>query len=180
MNFVRTSVVGIDTVIQSVQTELYNSLVSQWVNNIDGYGRVYKNINGDGDVIPEFYVGKGEYKEAYYNDDKACTFMFIETDNHVSEDQFVYSNEVKCVFMVNLDKVYQNTTERLDEFARRDVISILREASYEQFEITGIEKGINNVFSGFETKGIKFSDIHPYHCFSVKLNLSYYITDKCV
>ncbi len=179
MNYLKASVIGLDAVIQRIQTELYDTLKVEWLDSIDAYGRIYKNTDKEGNFIPEFYVGGGEYKSSYYNDEKACTFFFIEDDTHPTEDELVFVAPVKCVFMVNLAKLFPTSTDRDDLEAQRDVMSILRNKSFEEFQITGIEKGLSNIFTGLETKGIKFSDIHPYNSFSINIDLSYYITDKC-
>ncbi len=179
MNYLKTSAIGIDAVIKRIQTILYDTLIVDWVDNIDGYGRIYKNQQDDS-FIPEFYVGNGQYKDTYYDDEKACTFCFIEEDEHSSTDELVFIAPVKCVFMVNLEKIFPLDVERSDTEAQRDVTVILRDSSNEQYQLQSIQKGIENVFSGFEVEQIKFSNIHPYHCFSINVDLSYYITEKCL
>ncbi len=62
MNNTRSEVIGIDVEIQDLQTVLYNSLISLWVNNIEGYGRAYKNTKND-KLRYEYYLGKKEYKK---------------------------------------------------------------------------------------------------------------------
>jgi hypothetical protein len=179
MNNTISTTIGIDTVIQSIQTDLYNELTAQWEGSVDGYGRVYKNIDANGSLKPEWYLGNNEYKDVYYNDAFACSYMFIDDDNHTTEDEVVFNTPVKVVFMMDLERVKPEESGRADVIAQNDVIEVLRNFAFERFSITGITKGIRNVFRGFETKGIKFSDIHPYHCFSVDIQLSYYLTDKC-
>lgn len=179
MNFTRTSTIGIDTVVQSIQTDIYDKFVVAWGGSIDGYGRVYKNINADGDVKPELYVGKGEYKQVYHNDKMNATFFFVDGDLHTTEDEFLFITESKFVFMVNLEKAFNGDTDRSDEKAHRDALEILRDVAHERFTITGVEKGIKRVLNDFDTENIKFQDIHPYHCFSINVTLSYYLTDKC-
>lgn len=179
MNFTRTSTIGIDTIVQSIQNDIYSNLTTRWGSNIDGYGRVYKNVDADGDVKPELYVGDKEYKQVYHNDGMIATFFFVDSDDHKTEDEYLFTSDSKFVFMVNLDKAFDLDTDRSDEEAHRDVLEIMRNAAYERFTITGIDKGVNRALSEFDTKGIKFQDIHPYHCFSVNIKLSYYLTDKC-
>ncbi len=179
MNNILTSTIGIDTVIQSIQTDLYEELSSVWSGTFDGYGRVYKNINNDGEVHPEWFIDDNEYKEVYYNDEMSGNFMFIVGDTSDTEDSVVYTTDVKCAFMVDLKKILPSSTDRADSEANRDVVSILRDIANSRFSITGIETKVRNVFRDFETKGIKFEDIHPNYCFSVNLKLSYYLTDKC-
>lgn len=180
MNNILTSPLGIDAEIQSVQTDLYTLLIARWVDSLDAYGRVYKNKDeNDGTVYPQ-YINKDKSKsDVYYNDDFAGTFFFIDSDSSESEDGFLFTSDVKCVFMVNLKKILPSSVDRADSEAQRDVIEFLRELSPGKFDIVEIQKGISNVFSGFNQEKIKDSDIQPFHCFSVNIKLSYNINDKC-
>jgi hypothetical protein len=81
--------------------------------------------------------------------------------------------------MVDLNKIYPTGTERLDAKAHSDAMEVLRNFGFNKYQITGIEKGIDFVFSGFTTSNIRFEDMHPQHCFSVTIDLEYYLTDKC-
>lgn len=179
MNNTITTTVGIDTVIQSIQTELYDSLVIDWVDSIDAYGRVYKNINADNETTPQWYKGSDEYKDVYYNDSYACNYIFIDDDNHNTEDEVVFTTNVKVVFMVDLSRILPLEQGRADMVAQNKVVELLRENALGRFTVTGITKGLRNVFSGFKTDSIRFSDIHPFHCFSVNISLNYYLTEKC-
>lgn len=179
MNYLKTNTIGIDSAIQRVQVLLYDTLIGDWVDKIDGYGRVYKNPNKLGGFVPEFYRAKNEYIQSFYNDNMAVTFFFVDSDDSPSEDENVFTNDVKCIFMVNLAKIFPTDVERSDVEAQRDVVSLLQQNAFGEYIITGVNKGIENIMSEFGTERIKFSDIHPYHSFAVTLNLSYYITEKC-
>lgn len=181
MNNVLTSPLGIDKEIQQLQIDLYDFLISRWVDNLGAYGRVYKNKDENDDTVyPQYYKGKDEYKkDVYHNDDVSGTFFFIDADESTTEDGFVYVSVVKCVFMVDLKKILPNSVDRADQEAQRDVIEILRELSPGKFSIVEVQKGISNIFSGFNQVKIKDLDIQPYHCFSVNIKLSYNINDKC-
>ena len=179
MNNLLGTTVGIDTTIQGIQTDLYDILKSKWVDSIDAFGRVYKNRNVANELKPQRFVGDGDYEDVFYNDEFACTYAFIDDDNHLTEDGFVYTSVVKCVFMVDLSKILPTENDRADAKAQRDVVHVLREISFGKFDIVGIEKGITNVWSGFDVTGIKFNDIHPLHCFSVNIKLSYYLNQEC-
>lgn len=179
MNNTLTNTIGIDKEIQSIQNVLYDSLIAKWVNDLDGHGRVYKNIDQEGKMFPQWYMGQREYKDVYYNDRYSGVFMFVDGDNHTTEDEVVYSADVKVVFMLDLSRVLPSEVDRADMFAQNDVVEILRNNAFNRFKITGITKGVKNVFQGFNTERIKFTDMQPYHCFSVNLNLTYYLTDKC-
>jgi len=182
MNNIRSSVIGIDKVIQDVQTDVYDFLSSLWSGDIEGFGRVYKNIDKNNNSIPEWYnVSKGDYEDTYYDDKKSCVFCFLVGDNDSTTDEFVFTSNVKCVFMVDLSKIYTGNVLRNDSEAQRDAVQALRESDFQNFSITQIQRGVDSVFSGYFTDKIKDSqiDMNPLHCFSVNFDLQYYLTDKC-
>lgn len=186
-----TELIGLDATIQGIQIDLYDQLANVWSGDIEGYGRVYKNLENSTDDIPKYYksskifipewynASKGDYEELYYDDNKAAQFCFIVGDSDTTVDSNLYTTKTKVVFMVDLNKIYPGNTQRLDEKAHRDAIEILRNFGYNKFQITGISKGIDFVFTGFTTLNIRFNDLHPLHCFSVNIDLEYYLTDKC-
>ena len=180
MNNTITNPQGIDFTIQRIQEDLYNELILKWVDDIDGYGRIYKNINATNNTItPQWYLGNKEYKNVYYRDEFSGSFMFIDSDRHTTKDEVFFETKVKVVFMLDLNRILPNETDRADAIAQNDAVEILRNIAFGKFNITGITKGIKNVFNGFTTDSIKFTDIQPYHCFSVDIDLTYYLTDKC-
>lgn len=176
MNFTRTSTIGIDTIINSIQTDLYNALISRWVDDIDGYGRVYKTDTGNG-IVPRYYISENDYRDVYYTDNISGNFFFLTSDESTTKDGFVYQNDTKVVFTIDLSRIIGSGRE--DELVRRDAIEILRELSYGVFEITGIDTGVEKVFRGLDTSKVEKSDINPLHTFSVNIRLNYYIEDKC-
>ena len=192
MNNIRENLFGLDKTIQSVQKDLYNELAKVWAGDIEGYGRVYKNLENTTDDIPKYYksskifipewynASKKDYEDLYYNDNKSASFCFLTSDRDDTEDSLKYTTRTKVAFMVDLSKIYLDENERLDERAHRDVVEILRNFSFNKYQITGIEKGVDFVFNGYSTMNIRFDDMHPQHCFSVNLDLEYYLTDKCL
>lgn len=179
MNNTISTTVGIDTVIQEIQTELYNGLSAEWNGNIDAYGRVYKNIQNDGKIKPRWYVGDKEYSDVYYNDNFSCVYCFIDDDNHKTEDEFIFTSKVNIVFMVDLKQLKPSEVDRADSEVQRDVLNLLRKEAFNRYTVTGITKGIKNVFRGFDISKISFSDEQPFHCFSVNIDLYYEITENC-
>ena len=178
-NNIKLEALSIDSNIQSIQNMLYNTLINTWADNLDGYGRIYKNLDKNNKIQPEFYTGKGENLEVYHNDNRAGTFFFIDDDDHKTEDGEVFTTEVKIVFMVNLKKIFPTDEERSDVKAQKNVLNILQEISHLSFKIKNIQKGIKNIFRGLDHSQIKFEDISPNHCFAVLIDLSYYIDNEC-
>ena len=178
VNHLRTTPEGLDITLQSIQKDLYNYLSEKWSGGpLQGSGRVYRNPK-EGNTVPERWNGKG-YEDVYFDDSYAASFFFIDDTTHESTDGMVFMAKVKLAFLVNLDKIKTIlSAERLDEQARHDVISYLRTISDGRYTITGIQKGVDAVFAGFDKSRIQLTDMHPKHTFCINLNVFYY-TDQC-
>jgi len=177
MNHILSNTNGIDCAIQDMQVNIYDALlVHDSINSVEGFGRVYRNQTKDG-IIPEYYVGNGDYREVYLNNTWDVSFSFIPGDNHTTTDGIVYNVPVKIVFWFNLDKI--DTTNRADAEAQRIVSQIIKYELTNTYLATGIETGINNIFSGFKVDQILFDNMQPYHVFSFNMDLSYYLTKIC-
>ena len=139
MNNLLISSEGLSAAIQTVQEELYASLPNFWAGDIEGFGKVYKNIENSSDDIPKYYKSakifipevynstKGDYEDVYYNDSKSCVFCFLISDKDNTDDELVFKNNVKVVFMVDLSKIYPLDNERQDAKAQKDAIQVLRD-----------------------------------------------------
>lgn len=192
VNNILSSPVGIDDTIQAFQNDLYTELSSVWSGDIAGYGKIYKNRHSTREAIPEWYrsskiyipewynATKDDYESVYYDDNYGAVFCFLISDRDTTNDSIVYNSTVKIVFMVDLNKIYPSDSERVDEKAHRDVIEICRNFSYSNFQINGIQRGIETIFNGYTTTDIKFDDTHPLHSFAVVVDLQYTLTDKCL
>jgi len=184
MNYTVTDALGIDATIKLIQEQLYSELIKRWSltssanTNIDGYGRVYKNLK-NGRKLPENYKGNGEYEDVFLNDKKDAHFLFLVSDDSKTEDEYVYTNKVKAVFIMDLEKCIDGD-DRMDGNAHRDAVEILRNLAVSgKYTITGYETGLEKIFSGYSILGIKYDDLQPYHCFAVLMDLNYKLTDKC-
>jgi len=173
MNHVLTNTYNIDTIIQDLQTRLYNYLVVKWeTSKIDAYGRVYKN-DVEGKTYPMVYNANSKnYKEVYYNG-QSC-FFFVDDDNHPCDDEdHEFTTDVKICFMLNLNDL-KTETERVDADVKRDVITFLSDNDY-QFRLKGYVKGLDNVLREFDTSTLKQPDMQPLHVFAIETTFSYSI-----
>lgn len=179
-NNLLASPIGLDDSIQRLQTKLYASIGSRWSGTLEGYGRAYRNIDKKGNFKYEWYNAlKKDYQDVYYNDSSSdAVFFFVESGASATTDRLAFTNTVKLIVMCNLKKVVPSASnERKDQEVHRDILEFLRNANV--ITISGIETDIDTIFSGVETKGIEFSNIHPLHCFAVNLTVNYYLNDKC-
>jgi len=161
---------GIDKEIQVIQNSLFNKL--GWPK-IDIYGRVHKNLSKDKGMIPEFYLGKNEYKDVFMNDLQASNIFFIDDDVHTTDNRTFYYSEVKIVFMVDLKKIKPAIAHRPDMEVEIEALKIVK--ANRMFQVDGFEKGIETVFKGFNIDHIKKLNIHPYHVFAITGKLKYKI-----
>jgi hypothetical protein len=191
MNNLLSNPVGLDSTIDKIQKDLYEQLCSVWEGEIEGYGRVYKNPVNTGESIPDYYQTSkivtpawynsklDDYEDTYYDDNKAAVFCFLTQENDSTEDSVVYTSSIKIAFMVDLSKIYPTSKDRQDSRAQMDVAEILRNYNFEKYNITGLERRIDFVFREYLTSSIRFNDMHPLHCFAIKIDLEYFLTDKC-
>ena len=171
MNHVLSTTYNIDSIIQDLQTRLYDHLTVKWnTQKIDAYGRVYKN-EVKGKTLPMIYDANSKnYKEVYYNG-QSC-FFFVDEDDHPCDDEdHEFTTDVKICFMLNLDDL-KTQTERADADVKRDVVTFLAENDY-QFRVKGYLTGVDNVFREFDTSGLKEPDTQPLHVFAIKTSFSY-------
>lgn len=180
MNLIKPSVTGIDIPIQKLQTVLYNKILPLWnVNDASFtmYGRAYRNQISDG-YVPEIYVGKNEYSDAYFNDQLSAS-AFFGLGEVEKIDKSNPTADVFLIFMVNLAKIKPGDT-RNDEEARVDIEKICLNKDF-GFYLGSMVTGIDQVFKEYTgyrtTKGIKFRDMHPWHCFRLNFKLTYNIYD---
>ena len=120
------------------------------------------------------HITKTERKEVYYDDQKAAggnVFFVEEDEKHTTKDGILFEAKIKIVFMLNLEKIYPGKTYRADSEVQDTCIKLLQKLK--SIEITGIEKGLDNVLKGFNTSKIKLNDMQPYHIFSINGILKY-------
>lgn len=165
--------IGLDYSINSLVDELYDSIVSLWEGDIDGYGRLYKNYRKNG-YVAEYYISENDYKPVSYNDNKAGQFFFLVDDDSSTDDGFLYKIKCKCVFFVNLVSILGEG--RKDQQSHNDVLNLLRDINGD-YQIKGIETGVENVFRGYDYSKLLKNDTNPKHIFSVNLELNYYLDE---
>lgn len=182
MNIVKDSVTGIDNPIQELQTFLYGKLLTKWVltdATYNAYGRAYNNATEDG-YAPEVYVGNNEYSEVFFDDTvSASSFFGIGQEIKVTATTVIA--DVFLIFMVDLNKIKPGVN-RNDEEAHVDVQRLITPV-WGNFTTTGLDTGINRVFAEYSgwkrEKGIKWTDIHPQHCFRINFKLLYNPYKNC-
>tara|TARA_R110000822_G_scaffold2062_1_gene9742 strand:- start:2797 stop:3369 length:573 start_codon:yes stop_codon:yes gene_type:complete len=190
MNNILANPLGIDQRIQDIQTLLYEKVSSLWLGDIDGYGRIYRTPLNSGADTPEAYATSKiitpewfnaetqEYESVYFNDNKSTTFCFLTSEVDSTDDEFNFLNNVKIVFMSNLDKIYSNVSQRQDSKQEVQAIQILRDISFGRFHVTGIERRVEKIFQEFSSKEAKFDNMNKNHIFSININLSYTIANN--
>jgi hypothetical protein len=170
MNHTITNPKGIDKEVQKIQTDIFNKI--GW-ENIDVFGRVHRNPSKGKGLVPEAYKGSNEYQDIYTNDHRNATICFLDDSSHKADGFGYYKAEVKVIFSVNLKKINPNASHRNDVDAQIEALKIIER--HKIFKVTGIEKGIDTIFKGFDVTEIKLTDMQPFHMFAIVGELKYRI-----
>lgn len=157
-----------------MQTGLYDYLTDKWQGAFQGFGRVNRNAKDNETPVPEWFNGT-DFTPVYYDDNFAVNMFFTDDQTHESKDGFLFEAKVKVCFMMNLTKALPGYLHSPDEEAHKTVVGWLNQ--YTDGQITAIADGVDAVFLGWDKRGIKFNDMHPYHTFCVKMNVPYYLTE---
>lgn len=160
----------VDFAIQKLQSWIYSQLT--WADYVS-YGRIYKNKNESGDVIPEFYTSNNEYIEILFNDRHDATSFFVASDNIDIFDKSILEQNVSLIYQAKIDKLYPSTTHRADSELHNEITKLLMSSPYD-VELLSIEIGIDNVYKEFETENVKFTDMSDFHVcrFNLKIKFS--------
>lgn len=182
----KNSPVGIDTVINNVNDLVFTEL--DWLStndnpvNYTAYHRALKNPRNGG-LVPEVYEidtanRTGEYTEALYDDRlDASSFFYVEDSISTIDNGRMFNTTLSMVFQVDLSAVASGIDHRGDSEIHRVVVNAINKGIYGK--VSGITTGIENVYSEFDQSQIEFTDMHPFHCFRVDIDVNYEF-DCCV
>lgn len=178
MNYLKDNPVGIDVKINRIQEKMYQPITDLW-GSIDFFGRVYKKTRKNGSPSLERYVGSGEYQPVLNSEGNKIFFVQgSKPDINLGQIR----NDLWIVCIVKIENI-RNIEHRADEEVHSDFLTELSK-NISSKDIIGLEYGMSNlqrvVEDSFSFGNFKFSDIHPYHVFMVKTNISYkLINNKC-
>jgi hypothetical protein len=177
----KVSPVGIDTVINNINNLVFKEL--DWLStdplnpiNYTAYHRALKNPK-NGSLIPEVYeidtnTRSGEYTEVLYDDRlDASSFFYVEDTQTPIDNGRMFNTTLSMVFQVDLSKVAESIKHRGDAEIHRVVCNAINKGYYGQ--VSGLVTGISNVYSEFDQSQIEFTDMHPFHCFRVDIDVNY-------
>lgn len=177
----KNSPVGIDTVINNINKLVYDDLdwLSTNYNSVHytAYHRALKNPNGQGGLIPEVYnidtvTRRGEYSEAFYDDSlDASSFFYVDDNQSTIDNGRMFNTTLSMVFQVDLSIVASAIKHRGDAEIHRVVVNAINKGIYGK--VSNVVTGIQNVYSDFEQSQIDFTDMHPFHCFRVDIDVNY-------
>tara|TARA_R110001592_G_scaffold313185_1_gene588561 strand:- start:134 stop:793 length:660 start_codon:yes stop_codon:yes gene_type:complete len=177
----KNSPVGIDTVINNINKLVYDDL--NWLStnynpiHYTAYHRALKNPNGQGGLIPEVYnidtvTRRGEYSEVFYDDSlDASSFFYVDDNQSTIDNGRMFNTTLSMVFQVDLSIVASAIKHRGDAEIHRVVVNAINKGIYGK--VSNVVTGIQNVYSEFEQSQIDFTDMHPFHCFRVDIDVNY-------
>lgn len=176
MNHELQNPTGIDIEIKRVQKKIYNKL-KPYLSDINGYGRVYKNLKDDG-FIPETFISGIEYNPVFSGE--KSRFFFVKGRTRTDEQGSSYvESDVTIYFSLNLRELSES--QRMDEQVLAYCHEAVRTSSFICKSIDqGVEEFVNDFKMLFKDKtNVKVSDFQPYHVFKMSGVIRYNLKNKC-
>ena len=166
----KISPVGIDTLIDSIQEEFYETV--SWVGAVNGFQSYHRAYTNQSDIgkNPEVYCGGDDYQEVFM-DDKFSASSFFLVDDRRTFNNGLTDSTFHLVFQVILDELYTAVPHRADEEAHQEAMQILDGMAY-GFEVTDLEVGVENVYKSLAFDDKNCDDLQPYHVFKVTMEAS--------
>lgn len=157
----KPSPVALDTQINFFQSDMFTALgFTDW----DSHHRVYGVPHGTG-IIPEPFLVDGEYSgDVFFNDSvNVSSFFYASPIRNVVDG--LTEVEVAWIFAMDLEKLFPLiTTHRADEeFSNAVQFASEGFSGWDEFELIGVEEGIENVFREFVKDQITFDDMSNQH-----------------
>jgi len=171
--YIKDNPVGIDTVVNELNSKLFNALTTNngW-ENYSAYHRAYKNPTQEGIIAEVFDKDDKDYKEVFFDDTLSASSFFVIDDNiNPVDNGRIMSTTVSAIFQVNLEEVAGLIEGRADEEVVEQVVNALRVSAFG--DISAIVRGIDNVYNGFRTDNIQYTDMSPFFCFRVDMDVTF-------
>jgi hypothetical protein len=164
--------IGIDAVINKIQSKLYNGLSTLWEVELDGFPRCYDIVRERRKTI-EHYLGNKEYVSLISHDRNK--FFFTSNQDYVQNSNSTYDTVIDLYFIVDLGKCKPLLEHRGDEELRLDVVNLLSLIGDISPNMK-ITKGLENVFKGYFYNVT--DDMQPYHSFKISLTINDFKLNK--
>lgn len=169
MIIAKANPVGIDKVIDTIQTALFDGLMTNGpFTDYTVYHRAYQNESDEG-IKAERYTNSNEYRDVFLDDKQNLSSFFIVDDDRPADTLDSLTANVSVIFQARLDKLYNNITERADEELNREIYFILNDLRSQGITFVNFVQGISNVYAEFDQSKIKWTDMHPLYV--VRFNL---------
>jgi hypothetical protein len=164
--------IGLNLAIQKLQEIIYEKLEQSFPDLVHySYGRCYRNRKASG-YVAEYYLGGGEYREAYF-DDSADIVSFFGIGGTIRDNTQQRTN-VHLVVFANIEAMFPETEHRADEEARAFFMNIFGKALF-GFHYDGCDLGIENVLKEYKASIAQLHqcDMHPLHAFRLNFSISF-------
>ena len=169
--------VGLDKVIQSIQTDLNNLA---WLQK--SFGRAWE-MSDEGKTVPKVYAGDGEYMNVLPNDFLKSQ-SFIATKGEEIWTDYTKSSannkerKLKIIFWFNIKEVIEGdhiNTEKL----KHEVEAVLKICPYIKSIDSYVDEQAEDVFEGYDlSEGSQYL-MHPYSGMRFDITVGYREHTNC-
>jgi len=158
--------VGIDVPIARLQYAFANTLWTS-VSTRAYYGRAYRNLDNQGNLVAELFVAQNDYMEVMFDDryEVQCFFDPSNTTQNVQQDEQT-QRECAIIFACKVDKVYPLELGRVTEQLYRDVLEVIQDTSPLSVIPQDIVGGLQ-AYGDLNVDKLKAYDMQPWHVFRV-------------
>lgn len=169
--YIAPDCVGIDAPLSIIRQELQEI---GWLRQ--AYQRLYP-YRRDGEIIPAYHIGKGEYKHFTPTDEIAALMgLFPNDDEDIHESGYMATRTVSVIVCCDLRKIPGGHDMRTESL-KGDVIGRLRELDcvMEFGEVVDqATSGNREVFAGFDTSGFEERyQTYPFAAFRIDVKVHY-------
>ncbi|MFA6619310.1 MAG: hypothetical protein WCT23_09615 [Candidatus Neomarinimicrobiota bacterium] len=162
----RKSPMGIDAVIDGIQTRLNTSL--DFPSDYNIYDRAYRTEGRSG-VKLERFIGGNDYQDVFKNDKTSGHIVFmLSEESTVSKASITGTLSVFC--FADLSKVFPNVAHRADAELHNKLYAVLK-----YYHPAKIVHG----FSALQGYNVKWQDMQPWHVCRFDLKINYSLVNNC-
>lgn len=166
--YLKSDAVGIDKVINQLQDWLYDSLTTTYGwSGYECYGRarLQKNPRVEDRNVFEYPLNGKDYLQMGMDDKVMATSFFHRKE--LSHDE-VTGATVVLFFNINLKKLLNQSSSRLDEDAIMDVLNVLS-VNPPNFKVGIIKQGTEDVYSEYNVLAQDRDNYSDFVVFSIEL-----------
>ncbi|GAB3278269.1 hypothetical protein GCM10027347_52550 [Larkinella harenae] len=169
---INLSDVGIDRVCKIIRADLANL---SWLE-LTSLGRIYPQVDEEGNIEPWIHKEGKDYYPAYPNDTlDTFSALYPHDDEKVMGFGYLGQRTLSVIVWLNLERLQQSTPS-IEKFKDEIVIRLRELACVSEVHHTFDQSKSPGVYPGFSLKGLMDQyNTYPYRAFRIETTVNYFI-----